>query len=191
MKVTLEIDGKEIVTSANSSIKLFVDNELLFAHEGEETACCSGKCSGGECDAGYVDVGYGQESLFKAHKSLEESLRGLYSPKGTCSSDLNLSKNKPDKIVYKVKEVLNSSFIEQIRWWNWEETLGTYALEVALKDGRYLNYGGVPLCVFNAWVNEINAGGSAGRFFNTYIKYNYELISEIDENGNFIGEENE
>ena len=197
MKVTLQFDGKSISVNAQSGFELLVDDEVLLSHEGDEVGyetvkplyaqektCCGGKgCR--DKDAGYADVGYGQESLWNkdAYHRLQAALAKIQ------ASEVKNEESKPATTVYHCKDVQNSSFIERIRWWNWEESLGANALEVSLKDGRIFNYGDVPFSVYSAWVKTIVDGGSAGRFFNQQIKNNYEMISEIDENGNLTGDE--
>lgn len=201
MNLTVKTNGRVYTIKADKGFEVFVDGELLLSHEGEPQklggGVAKGCCGNGCCDKadGYTDVGYGRESLFSQPEAqrLQEAIKSIYGPKSTyCESkkpsDLNVS---PETSLYYTKDVINSSFIECIRWWNWEETLGNEALEVTLKDGRILNYGGVPVSVYSAWVKIIVAGGSAGRFFNEYIKNEYELISEIDANGNFLGEGDE
>ena len=193
MKVTLKFDGKSISVNAQSGFELLVDGETLLAHEGDEvgyetvkplyaqekTCMCGGKCE--DKDAGYADVGYGQESLWgdkDAYHRLQAALAKIR------SSEVNNEESRPRNIIYHCKEVENSSFITRIRWWNWEETLGENALEVSLKDGRVLNYGEVPFHVYSAWVKAIVDGSSAGRYFNQNIKNTFEMISELDQDGN-------
>jgi hypothetical protein len=79
--------------------------------------------------------------------------------------------------------VPNSSFIEKIRWWAEEETLGTNSLEVAFHNGTFAAYSEVPLSKVKQWIAEIKGGSSAGRWYNDNIKRVYECITEGDSNG--------
>jgi hypothetical protein len=204
MKVTLKFDGKSITVNPQSGFELFVDDELLLSHEGDqeeegyetvkalyaqEKTCCGGKCC--DKDAGYADVGYGKESLFDTSKpEIQDAYKRLQAALASIrSSEVINEDSKPEKAIYHAKKVENSSFITQIRWWNWEESLGTDALEVSLTDGRILNYGDVPFSVYAAWVKEIVSGGSAGRFYNKHIKGTYEMISELNLDDGYEGED--
>jgi hypothetical protein len=184
MRVTLKFDGKSISVNAQSGFELLVDGEVLLAHEGEKTACCGGKCC--DKDAGYADVGYGRETLFdNAKPETKDAYHRLQAALAQIrSSEVNNEESRPRNIIYHCKDVENSSFITRIRWWNWEEALGENALEVSLKDGRILNYADVPFHIYSIWVKTIVDGGSAGRYFNQSIKNEYELVSEIDQDGN-------
>jgi hypothetical protein len=152
MKVTLQFDGKSITVNASSGFKVLVDDEVLLEHEGEVKRdahkCCQGTY--GSC--------HGASSLFQ-----EEDANAL---------------QQEDGVIYINFAVPNSSFIETIRWWSYEEALGDRALEVHFKDGNYACYSDVPEYLVRDWITEIKAGGSAGRFYNINIKNEFESIME-------------
>jgi hypothetical protein len=196
MRVTLQFDGKSISVNAQSGFELLVDGETLLSHGGEscggqvppgyetvkplyaqEKTCCGGKCC--DKDAGYADVGYGQETLFPKQQEAADRIEKLMAQIQNESSEINHEDTRPEKIVHHSRQVPNSSFISQIRWWNWEETFGENVLEVSLKDGRIWYYTDVPFHVYAIWVKTIIDGGSAGRYFNKSIKDTYELVREL------------
>lgn len=149
MKVTLQFDGKSITVSAPSGFKLLVDDEVLLEHAGEKT---SHDTSNKTCCFGSC---HGTSSLFE-HAEAEEE----------------------DDATYIHFPVPNSSFIETIRWWSYEEALGENALEIHFKDGNYACYSDVPEGIVNEWIEEIKNGGSAGKYYNINIKNEYESIME-------------
>ncbi len=150
MKVTLQFEGKSLTVSAPSGFKLLVDDEVLLEHEGTNVL---------KGDGGYKDVGYG-------------------SCHGTSSLFEHAEEEDEDDVTYINFQVPNSSFIETIRWWSYEEALGENALEVQFKDGNYACYSDVPEGVVREWISEIKLGGSAGKYYNINIKNEYESIME-------------
>jgi hypothetical protein len=97
---------------------------------------------------------------------------------GTSSLFEHAEAEADEDIEYINFAVPNSSFIETIRWWSYEEALGENSLEVHFKDGNYACYSDVPKYLIEQWIGEIKAGGSAGKFFNYNIKDEYESIME-------------
>jgi len=163
MKVTLKFDNKSISVNTEGGFELLVDDELLLAHEGD--------------DAGYEKV----EAQYATDKDLGccgGCKCGSAYPKTSGASSLFVGETCLKDVVYLVKEVENSSFIAGIRWWSQEPVFGDNVLEVSLKDGRVMYYGDVPQVEVEAWMNFVDAGSSAGRFFNANIKNKFELLRE-------------
>ena len=195
MKVTLKFDGKAVNISAPNGFELFVDGELLIAHEGDQPA---GYNTGyEEVKAKYAtekdlsEEAYCRDAYGRFCKAIEAAQGEGCMCGGKCksafpntsgASSLFEDVKPPFKVRYTVKKVQNSSFISQIRWWNWEEALGENALEVQTVEGRVFNYADVPEALVKEWIAVIEAGGSAGRFFNSRIKSEFEMLSEIDLN---------
>jgi hypothetical protein len=160
MKVTLQFEGKSITVSAPSGFKVLVDDEVLLEHEGDQEA---------GYNTGYVPVG-------------TEYAKKPCCPYGSCHGASSLFEeaqdDEEDDITYINFEVPNSSFIETIRWWSYEEVLGENALELHFKDGNYVCYADVPEYLIQQWIEEIKLGGSAGKFYNCNIKDEFEMIKE-------------
>jgi hypothetical protein len=189
MKVTLKFDGKSVSVSAPNGFELFVDGELLIAHEGEagyETVKPLYATEKDLSEEAYCRDAYGRFcKAIEAAQAEEKCCGGKCKsafPNTSGASSLFEDVKPPVKVRYIVKKVQNSSFISQIRWWNWEEALGYDALEVQLVDGRVFNYGDVPESVVEEWIKVVETGGSAGRFFNNRIKNEFEMLSEIELN---------
>jgi len=145
------------------SFQLLVDDEMLLEHNGPLENVLEG-------DGGYKDVGYGEET------------KKPCCPYGSCHGTSSLfehaEEEEDDDVTYINFSVPNSSFIETIRWWSYEEALGENSLEVHFKDGNYACYSDVPEGIINEWIEEIKNGGSAGKYYNINIKNEYESIME-------------
>jgi len=169
MKVTLQFDGKAISVNTLSGFTLLVDDEVLLEHAGDQ-------------DAGY-NTGY---KTVEVENDKKEYAKKPCCPYGSCHGDSSLfaekmeqfRKEMEDDVTYVNFQVPNSSFIEAIRWWSYEDALGENALEVHFKDGNYACYADVPEYIIVNWIGEIKAGGSAGKFFNANIKDEFESIME-------------
>ena len=165
MKVTLQFEGKSITVSTPSGFKLLVDDEVLLEHQGDSSG------------ADWVEVG--RKAYEKKCAERKECCQGTY---GTCHGTSSLFEHAKaeaeDDVTYINFQVPNSSFIQTIRWWSYEEALGENALEVHFKDGNYACYSEVPEYLVNDWIAEIKAGGSAGKFYNWNIKDEFESIME-------------
>lgn len=152
MKVTIQTnEGAEVTLSVSSAFKVLVDDEVLLEHNGPvqtEHSYTGGK----KCCYGSC---HGTSSLFEHAKARAD-----------------------EDVKYINFAVPNSSFIETIRWWSYEQTLGENAIEIHFKDGNYACYADVPESVVLSWIDEIKAGGSAGKFYNRNIKNEYESIME-------------
>lgn len=162
MKVTVQLNGGYAITlSAPSGFKVLVDDEVLLEHSGDNVAQVAQGCCGklGGC----CDVGYKRESLFdkKANEDLPDYV--------TYDHDGGL---------YIHYDVPDSSFIQSIRWWENEACLGYNGLEVVFKNGEVASYLEVPYELVVQWIENVIDGGSAGRFFNTYIKGSFEVYQE-------------
>jgi hypothetical protein len=180
MKITLKFDNKSISVNTESGFELLVDDEVLLSHDGD--------------NGGYADVGYGNEEQCLDIVEKLKALGGCCGGEGCCgvkksespypktsgASSLFEGESCLKDIVYLVKEVPNSSFISGIRWWSEEPMFGSNVLEVALKSGRVMYYGDVPQVDVEAWMSFVDAGGSAGRFYNTNIKNKFEMLREED-----------
>ena len=182
MKITLKFDNKSISVNTESGFELLVDDEVLLSHDGD--------------NGGYADVGYEQvQAQYATDKDLydQDALKGFGKlggcggckcdspyPKTSGASSLFEGETCLKDIVYLVKEVPNSSFIAGIRWWSNEPVFGDEVLEVSLKDGRVLYYGDVPQVEVESWMNWVDTGGSAGRYFNVNIKNKFEMLREED-----------
>lgn len=144
------------------SFQLLVDDEMLLEH--------NGPIADGD-EPGYQTV--------KAIYSAEPAKKCCY---GTCHGTSSLWEQAEEEADEDGKyinfAVPNSSFIETIRWWSYEEALGYNALEVHFKDGNYACYSEVSEGVVLDWINEIKDGQSAGKYFNWKIKDEYETIME-------------
>ena len=165
MKVTLQFEGKSITVSAPSGFKVLVDDEVLLEHQGDSSG------------ADWVEIG--RKAYEKKCAERKECCQGTY---GSCHGASSLFKEAQEEggeeVVYINFEVPNSSFIETIRWWSYDEALGDEALEVHFKDGSLACYSDVPEYLIHQWIGEIKAGGSAGKFFNYNIKDEFEMIKE-------------
>lgn len=161
MKVTIRTSKGSMTLEVDRSFQLLVDGEMLLEHNGpippgyetveaQYATDTPKKCCFGSC--------HGTSSLFEHAKAEEEDVV-------TYINFINFP-------------VPNSSFIETIRWWSYEEALGENALEVHFKDGNYACYSDVPEGVVRDWIQEIKLGGSAGKYYNINIKNEYEMIME-------------
>ena len=170
MKITLKFDNKSISVNTESGFELLVDDEVLLSHDGD--------------NGGYADVGYEQvQAQYATDKDLGVGCCGGCKcdspyPNKSGASSLFEGESCLKDIVYLVKKVPNSSFIAGIRWWSNEPIFGDDVLEVSLKDGRVMYYGDVPQVEVEAWMNWVDTGGSAGRYFNQNIKNKFEMLRE-------------
>lgn len=159
MKVSIKTSKGNLVTlNVPGSFQVWVDDEMLLEHSGD-------------MEPGYETV--------KALYAAEPAKKCCY---GTCHGTSSLfehAKVKADDVVTYINfPVPNSSFVETIRWWSYEEALGENALEVHFKDGNFACYSDVPEGVVREWISEIKLGGSAGKYYNINIKNEYESIME-------------
>jgi hypothetical protein len=163
MKVTIRTSRGSMSLEVDRSFQLLVDDEMLLEH--------NGPLQEADYNTGYVPV--------KALYAAEPAKKCCY---GTCHGTSSLFEHAEEEadgdVTYINFSVPNSSFIETIRWWSYEDALGENALEVHFKDGNYACYSDVPEGVVLDWINEIKDGQSAGKYFNWKIKDEYESIME-------------
>lgn len=154
MKVTIKTaSGNLVSVNVDSSFQLWVDEEMLLEHTGPS----------------YLNIAKTYPDKFGC---IEKS-SSLFS---ACPSFLKACE-EPEHIHF---DVPNSSFIDSIRWWAVEESIGSDALEINFKDGRYVTYQQVPKSVITNWIAAIKTGLSAGRYYNQNIKGSYEIYNEGD-----------
>ncbi len=161
MKITIETREKEVTIYTDGPFTVLVDDELLLEHAGEKDLYTP-KSANYHGDP--IPQPTESSSLFSACPS--------QCCKGTC--------DKTPVIEYIHFEVPSSSFIESIRWWSEEESIGTSALEINFKDERYITYSSVPKSVVNNWIAAIKTGLSAGRYYNQNIKGSFKIVHEGD-----------
>ena len=152
MKVTIRTNKGSMTLEVDRSFQLLVDGEMLLEHNGPIPSGYEKVEAPKTCCFGSC---HGTSSLFE-HAEAEEE----------------------DDVTYINFTVPNSSFVETIRWWSYEEALGENALEVHFKDGNYACYSDVPEGVVLDWIQEIKLGASAGKYYNINIKNEYESIME-------------
>ena len=170
MKVTIQTNRGSMTLEVDRSFQLLVDGQMLLEHNGP-------------IPPGYETV----EAQYATEAPKKKCCFG--SCHGTSSLFEHAEAEEEDDVTYINFPVPNSSFIEIIRWWSYEEALGENALEVHFKDGEnalevhfkdgnYACYSDVPEGIINEWIEEIKNGGSAGKYYNINIKNEYESIME-------------
>ena len=160
MKVSIKtVDGNQVTLNVQSSFKILVDNEILLEHDGPNTSDLIKRNS--------------SDLIRKAIQEVSE----LFDQTPT-GKRIQVDVNEDHDVEHIHFDVPNSSFIESIRWWSVEESIGSDALEINFKDGNYIVYQHVPKSVIVNWIDFIKSGGSAGRFYNQNIKRSYEVYTE-------------
>lgn len=158
MKVTIKTaSGNLVSVNVDSSFQLWVDEEMLLEHTGPS----------------YLNIA---KKYSEKCESFDKQIQKSSSLFSACPSFKKFSE-EPEHIHF---DVPNSSFIDSIRWWAVEESIGSDALEINFKDGRYVTYQHVPKSVITNWIAAIKTGLSAGRYYNQNIKGSYEIYNEGD-----------
>lgn len=153
MKVTIRTNKGSTYLEVDRSFQLLVDDEMLLEHNGPIPSEVKSESKG--CCGGCYGSCHGTSSLYERSEA-----------------------KVGDEVNYIHFPVPNSSFIEIIRWWSYDEALGENALEIHFKNGTYACYADVPLFIVNEWIEEIKNGGSAGKYYNLNIKNEFESIME-------------